>query len=389
MNSRAMYWKDHFRKVHKLYETEGLAKSLDYSNNRVVFQMYAHILEGIGYPSGSQILDAGCGWGTISLLLHSCGAQVCGIDAVEETINELQKKYSFITWKAINLTDAEKLLTLPKFGHILSVEALQYVNFETVVQSLWTHLNQGGRFVACVPNSECPIIKNASRREKDRFVPISQRKILNLVKILPDVDSIFMKGLTFRDDQRFLPYIDSKWDTFLFGNPNRIIFAVIKKQSYAMYKLIPIECHYEWHSALELCCKYDTYHLHEYHLLAKQQKEGLPFLFFSEYRGYAAAFLFLLRQISDIEWLDESKKNDITSVYDYPGVVTNIHLDSECFEIFRKNFQNDLLYVLHNMNVATLFTRQNPLFDNSSFFDGIADIFQLGKLSLYILRIKY
>ena len=164
----------------------------------------------------------------MSLILHQCGARVYGIDNVKETIDELQKRYPFISWETLNLMDANELSCLPKFDRIVSVETLQYVDFEPVIESLWSHLNRGGRLVASVPNSSCPIVQKVAQREGSNWTPITEEQIVNLVNLLPDVESILMKGLTFRDDQKYWPYMASEWSTVLSGRPNRIVFVIIK-----------------------------------------------------------------------------------------------------------------------------------------------------------------
>ena len=145
------------------------------------------------------------------------------------------------------------------------------------------------------------------------------------------------------------------------------------------YKLIPVDDQVQWIDALESCGAYDTYHLPAYHLLAKEQKEGTPFLFFFQEAGYCAAFPFLLRQISDVPGLEDSRSFDVTSVYGYPGIVTNIENDSISSETFRNDFQKALLDFLHEKRVIAFFTRQNPLFQTSWLFHGMADIRAMGK----------
>ena len=147
----------------------------------------------------------------------------------------------------------------------------------------------------------------------------------------------------------------------------------------ASYNLIPVDNRDEWIGALELCGKYDTYHLPEYHLLAKEQKEGTPFLFFFQNAEYSAAFPFLLRQISHVHGLENSESFDVTSVYGYPGIVTNIEKCSINSEIFKNIFQKTLLHILHDHRVIAFFTRQNPLFQTSWLFQGMGDIQVMAK----------
>lgn len=135
--------------------------------------------------------------------------------------------------------------------------------------------------------------------------------------------------------------------------------------------LIPVDDQDQWVNALQACGKFDTYHLPEYHRLAEEQKEGLPFLFFFQAACCFAAVPFLLRQISDVHGLEDSRLFDVTSVYGYPGIVTNVEQSSINAKTFRNDFQKTLLAVLHDKQVIAFFTRQNPLFQTSWLFHGI------------------
>jgi len=144
------------------------------------------------------------------------------------------------------------------------------------------------------------------------------------------------------------------------------------------YKLIPVDNQEQWIDALKLCGKYDIYHLPEYHLLAQRQKEGTPFLFFFQDAEFFAALPFLLRQVSDIQGIEDSLSFDVSSVYGYPGIVTNIkEIDSIESKRFRDDFQKALLQVLFDKKVIAFFTRQNPLFKTSWLFHGMGDVKKL------------
>lgn len=131
-------------------------------------------------------------------------------------------------------------------------------------------------------------------------------------------------------------------------------------------------------AALESCGQHDTYHLPQYHFLAKQQDEGTPFLFHFQDAGNFAALPFLLRRVSDVKGLEDSTFCDVTSVYGYPGPVTNAKEDSASADSFRSHFQTNLLQLFRDMNVVCFFTRQNPLLRTSWLFRGMGDILVMG-----------
>lgn len=69
------------------------------------------------------------------------------------------------------------------------------------------------------------------------------------------------------------------------------------------YQLIPIQDKKAWMTALTRCGSFDIYHLPGYHLLAQEQGEGDPYLFFFHDQGEYAALPFLVRNISEVEGL--------------------------------------------------------------------------------------
>ena len=135
----------------------------------------------------------------------------------------------------------------------------------------------------------------------------------------------------------------------------------------------------QWMNALESCGLYDTYHLPEYHQLAEIQGEGQPFLFFFQNAEDSAALPLLIRKISDVPGLEDCPLFDATSVYGYPGVVTNVENNSMHAEAFRHQFQAALLNVFHEKKIIAFFTRQNPLFSTSWLFQGMGEILAMGR----------
>jgi 2-polyprenyl-3-methyl-5-hydroxy-6-metoxy-1,4-benzoquinol methylase len=226
---KSAHWKEHFQHRHRQLSDVGLAKSLDYSNERVLLQTYSAILEGTGALHRKSVLDAGCGWGSSTLLFYACGADVMGIDIVPETISVLRQQYPFILWQAVDLMDKEAMDSLPLFDCIIATEVLQYVDFEPVVKSLWSHVRPGGRLVGAVPNSKCSIVQEVVKRYSEFWKPVSDTQIRRLTEMLFEVQEVYVKGLTFQGNQHFLPYSASEWDEVVQGTPNRIIFVLIRK----------------------------------------------------------------------------------------------------------------------------------------------------------------
>ena len=221
------HWREHFRRRHRQAEAEGVARSLDYSNDRVRFQTYAHVLEGLGEVAGRALLDAGCGWGTFALVLHACGARVTAFDIVPETIATLAERHPGIDWRVTDLCDPEQLGLLSPFDGVAATEVLQHIPFGPAVRALWAAVAPGGRLVASVPNRDCPIVARAARVQGEHYRPVSQAEIRELAAEL-GADAVHLQGLGFQDDQSFLPYAASGWGATVPGRPNRLLFALVK-----------------------------------------------------------------------------------------------------------------------------------------------------------------
>jgi len=143
------------------------------------------------------------------------------------------------------------------------------------------------------------------------------------------------------------------------------------------YKLIPATDHIAWMEILQFCGIYDIYHLPQYHLMAEEMGEGVPYLFSFQMNGLYAAFPFLLRPISNVKWLETCRYNDVTSVYGYPGVVTLVKEDSVDAGIFRLAFQQALLQIFDQLSIVSFFSRTNPLLHNTWIFKGMAELLPL------------
>lgn len=143
-------------------------------------------------------------------------------------------------------------------------------------------------------------------------------------------------------------------------------------------QLISAENKKAWMKALSRCGGFDTYHLPEYHLLAQEQGEGDPYLFFFHDQGEYVALPFLIRNISKIEGLQDSLYMDATSVYGYPGIVSTLKENDYNAEDFRLCFQDALIRALKQLGIVALFSRLNPLISSSWLFRGVAEVKHLG-----------
>ena len=223
------HWKSHYTQRHALVDTIGVTKSHEYSNEVVQLQTYAHSLEALGHVSGLSIMDAGCGWGSFTLLLHALGARALGVDFVQGTIDALRRFHPEITWEAADINDAEQVNQIGKFDRVVALEVLQHCSFERTVAALWNCVKPGGRLVGSVPNGCCPIATRVKVREGGLWAPVSPEDVPALAELLPDVSAVHVKSLTFAERQEFLPMVASPWQSSVLGTPNRMVFALVRE----------------------------------------------------------------------------------------------------------------------------------------------------------------
>lgn len=136
--------------------------------------------------------------------------------------------------------------------------------------------------------------------------------------------------------------------------------------------LIPVTDTKAWLESLCLCGDYDIYHTHQYHLLSEMMGEGKPYLFYYSSKFGNAALPFLLRPLTEINGIKDNLKNDITSVYGYPGIITSVREGDKNVNIFKTDFQEALTRLLRKLSVVTFFSRTNPLLPNTWLLKGMA-----------------
>jgi trans-aconitate methyltransferase len=96
--------------------------------------------------AGESILDLGCGTGDLTHEISQSGAEVAGIDASSDMINQARKKFPGLEfWEA----DGQQFKTERQYDAVFSNAALHWMrNPQNVVDCVWLALKPGGRFVA-------------------------------------------------------------------------------------------------------------------------------------------------------------------------------------------------------------------------------------------------
>ncbi len=124
-----------------------------------------------------------------------------------------------------------------------------------------------------------------------------------------------------------------------------------------------------WEEILQRCGAYDVYHLPEYHRLAEEQEDAQAVLCVLETESAIIAMPFLIRRIEGLPGIVSSKYRDATSVYGYPGPVSNLQNPSE--EVMHL-FAESLRSYFEKEKVISAFSRLHPfVFFQESYLNGI------------------
>ena len=92
------------------------------------------------------ILDVGCGTGDLAHKIAEFGADVTGIDASANMVEQAKAKYPALSF---SVQDATKLAFYEQFDAVFSNATLHWIKEpETALRSIYTSLKHGGRFVA-------------------------------------------------------------------------------------------------------------------------------------------------------------------------------------------------------------------------------------------------
>lgn len=123
----------------------------------------------------------------------------------------------------------------------------------------------------------------------------------------------------------------------------------------------------QWREVLSRCGTYDVYHLPGYHRVAEEQCGGSAVLFVFESGSIVIVMPLLIRRVQNLPGIETSTYFDATSVYGYPGPLSNTEkVSRRTIESFHKSLRDYLL--AHN--VVAVFSRLNPILGYEYLLEG-------------------
>ena len=122
----------------------------------------------------SDILDIGCGVGTISLLLASWGNKVEGIDISSIAIDSCKNSAKLLNLeKNINFKqfDFKDYKENKKFDFIICLEVIEHLeNDREALQKMFTFLKPSGKLIVSTPSKNAPLFRLGYTRNFDKRV---------------------------------------------------------------------------------------------------------------------------------------------------------------------------------------------------------------------------
>jgi 2-polyprenyl-3-methyl-5-hydroxy-6-metoxy-1,4-benzoquinol methylase len=230
--NRTEYWVDYFQ---LLQQRQSESAQLGFSNERVMIQNAAFILECAGEVAGKRVLDCGCGSGRLARIFHSLGGVVDAFDPLGDRISALQEQYPSVQWAESTLeqwtTARETRKSADTYDIVIASEVLQHIGTESL-PILFALTSPGGRLIVTVPNSDCPIVEAATRRFDGHYTPISFCELPELLHALMPTAELAWRGFRFQDDQTLAPYVATGWNQTMnraeSESINRLLFVALK-----------------------------------------------------------------------------------------------------------------------------------------------------------------
>ena len=121
---------------------------------RKALQQVHHIEEVLGGVKSKKILDIGCGWGELAILLTLCGAKVIGIDPRKESIAYAQRLADTINvaleWR---VGGVETVSIKEEFDLITCIEVIEHIkDKDRLISKISSLLRRGGKLYLTAPN---------------------------------------------------------------------------------------------------------------------------------------------------------------------------------------------------------------------------------------------
>jgi 2-polyprenyl-3-methyl-5-hydroxy-6-metoxy-1,4-benzoquinol methylase len=195
---RQQYWREHYAAV------EG--ELIDWPSGAMFTETLATALRFVGDVRGKRVLEAGCGLGSLAVILSVLGADVTAFD-VSKALIERNRGFVSVEWHVADLADDSTWGWDRAFDVVTCVEALHAVPTGDALVRLWSQVASGGRLVAILPNVDSPIAEEGARRSHGTtYFGLSRSAFDPVLRRMGAVATWRLAGLELADDQRLECY---------------------------------------------------------------------------------------------------------------------------------------------------------------------------------------
>ncbi|RJQ38902.1 class I SAM-dependent methyltransferase [Candidatus Microgenomates bacterium] len=194
------------------HKTSNIQKKLIKKNNFTYRNIIKFIDSYLNF-SKKNILDIGCGAGTISLYLANRGNKVLGIDISKNAIEKCKKSANFLKLNNVKFEKVNFPTDVPvgKFDFIICSEVIEHLkNDELALKKIFSILNSGGVAIISTPSINAPLFRWGLASEFDNRVGHLRR--YSLIELVRKCENAGFKVLETRKTEGLLR-------NFLFLNP--------------------------------------------------------------------------------------------------------------------------------------------------------------------------
>ena len=137
---------------------------------------YRYLIQTIeNYISkGDQVLDIGCGSGTIDFYLSKFETKILGVDISSKAISRCQKSSKILKLDELckfTQVDLSSNFPLGKYDLILCLEVLEHIPNETILlTNIYKSLKKNGKLILSVPSIKSPLYKLGLTKNHDKKV---------------------------------------------------------------------------------------------------------------------------------------------------------------------------------------------------------------------------
>lgn len=175
-------------KLHQKYHRDTKSTNTIIKNNNFTYRLLINVIEKNLKVNNLNILDIGCGAGTLSFYLAGKGHRITGIDISQKAINECKKSAKKIKLKNtefVRVSFPEEFVLKKQFDEIIFTEVIEHIsNDRKALKEIYKLLKPNGILILSTPSSTAPLHRLGLTKKFDEEVGHLRRYNLDQLKKL-------------------------------------------------------------------------------------------------------------------------------------------------------------------------------------------------------------